>query len=171
MDIYSNYYITQSAGGWSPCIQGNNAYNLRPFNGSVLPNCVGQSVGRFNELMGLGACTYLGNTDARNFMQYCQTQGLSSGMTPAVGACMVWDDGVNGHAAIVEQVNSLTDVVTSESGWNYTTQPIVRSINRTEGNGNWGYNGTFLGFIYLPQPPVPPTRRKLPVWMMIKRRF
>lgn len=40
-DIYSNYYIMQSYGGWSPCIQGNNAHGLRPFAGSVLPNCTG----------------------------------------------------------------------------------------------------------------------------------
>ena len=40
-DIYSNYYIKTTYGGWSPCILGNNAYGLRPFAGSVLPNCVG----------------------------------------------------------------------------------------------------------------------------------
>ena len=40
-DIYSQYYITTAYGGWSPCIEGNNNYGLRPFAGSVLPNCVG----------------------------------------------------------------------------------------------------------------------------------
>lgn len=40
-DIYSNYYIMTSYGGWSPCIEGNNAHGLRPFAGSVLPNCSG----------------------------------------------------------------------------------------------------------------------------------
>lgn len=41
MDIYGPYYIQTAYGGYSPCIEGNNAHNLRPFAGSVLPNCVG----------------------------------------------------------------------------------------------------------------------------------
>lgn len=40
-DINSNYYIRYTYGGWSPCIEGNNAHGLRPFAGSVLPNCSG----------------------------------------------------------------------------------------------------------------------------------
>lgn len=155
-NINSNYYIMQSYGGWSPCVQGNNAHGLRPFAGSVLPNCVGFATGRFNEMMGLGACTYLGSTDAMYFMQFASSQGLATGSVPRVGACMVWDDaaGEGGHVAIVESVVDGDTVTTYESGWNYTTTPIVRSRTRTRnsGAGGWGYGGTFLGFIYPPQP-------------------
>lgn len=153
-DINSNYYIRYTYGGWSPCIQGNNDYGLRPFAGSVLPNCVGFATGRFNEMLGLGACTYLGNADAMNFMNFASLQGLATGSDPIVGACMVWDDysGEGGHVAIVESVVDIDTVTTYESGWNYTTTPIVRSLTRrrSSGIGGWGYSGTFLGFIYPP---------------------
>lgn len=171
-DIYSPYYIQRVFGGYSPCIEGNNANGLLPFPGSVLPNCVGWATGRFNEIMGLNACTYLGSTDAMYFMQFCASQGLQSGMTPAVGACMVWDDanGEGGHVAIVEQVLSNTSVYDSESHWNATSPPLVEYRTRNYGNGNWGYGGTFLGFIYLPQPPapIPQGDSKMPIWMMLK---
>lgn len=155
-DITSNYYIMTSYGGWSPCVEGNNAHGLRPFPGSVLPNCVGFATGRFNELMGLGACTYLGSTDAMYFMNFVVPQDLSVGSDPQLGACMVWDDeaGEGGHVAIVESIIDNDTVTTYESGWNYTVPPIVRSRTRSRnsGAGGWGYGGTFLGFIYLPLP-------------------
>lgn len=174
MDIYSPYYIQRSYGGYSPCIEGNNAHGLLPFPGSVLPNCVGWATGRFNEIMGLNACTYLGSTDAMYFMQFCATQGLQSGMTPKLGACMVWDEHyvgqtrIEGHVAIVEQVLSPTSVRTSESHWNATSLPLVEDNIRNYGNGRWGYAAQFLGFIYLPQPPAPiTTSGKMPIWMML----
>lgn len=169
IDIYSNYYIQTSHGGWSPCIEGNSAHGLLPFAGSVLPNCVGFVVGRFNENMGLNACTYLGSVNANELMQYCVSQGLASGNTPAIGAVMVWDDGIEGHACIVENVNSPTSIDYSESGYNYSVPPIVRTGTRNKGNGNWGWNANFLGFIYPPNQPVPPQdRTKMPIWMMLR---
>lgn len=168
IDIYSNYYIQTSYGGWSPCIEGNSAHGLLPFAGSVLPNCVGFVVGRFNEFMGLNACTYLGSVNANELMQYCITQGLASGSEPAVGAVMVWDDGVEGHACIVEAVNSPTSIDYSESGYNYTSQPIVRTGTRNKGAGNWGWNAQFLGFIYPPHQPIPSGSSKMPIWMMLR---
>ena len=148
-DIYSNYYIMTSYGGWSPCIQGNTANGLLPFSGSVLPNCVGYAVGRFNEMQALGACTWLGSVNANQLVALAQMQGLATGSTPEVGACICWDDGVEGHAAIVEQVIDADTIVTTESGWNYSAEPIVRQYTRTRGlNGNWGYSGTFQAFIH-----------------------
>lgn len=170
MDIYSPYYIQRAYGGYSPCIEGNNDHGLLPFPGSVLPNCVGYATGRFNQVMGLNACTYLGSTDAMYFMRFCATQGLQSGMTPQVGACMVWDDaaGEGGHVAIVEQVVGSNDVITSESHWNATSLPLVETRHRYYNNGTWQYGGAFLGFIYLPQPPAPATTSgKMPIWMML----
>lgn len=126
-------------------------YGLRPFAGSVIPNCVGYATGRFNEYGGQGSCRYLGNTDAMYFMTFVGLQGLTAGLDPRVGACMVWDDaaGEGGHVAIVERVIDNDTVETSESGWNYTTTPIVRTKTRYRSNG-WGYAGAFLGFIYNP---------------------
>lgn len=154
IDINSNYYIMTSYGGWSPCIQGNNAYGLRPFAGSVLPNCVGFCVGRWNELMQLGACTYLASVDAKYLYGVAIGQGCTPSSDPVVGALMVWTNADDGHAAIVEQVINHNKVVASESGWNYTSAPIVRHITRTRGGGDWSSSNTFLGFV-LPPRPIP----------------
>lgn len=151
-DIYSNYYIRYTYGGWSPCIQGNTAHGLQPFPGSVLPNCSGFATGRFNEKLGLGACTYLGNYNGGEFIDVARAQGLATGWDPMVGAIIVWGEpGTEGHVAVVEQVNDNDHIVTMESGWNYVTTPIVRTVNRTRGaNGRWGYSQTCKGFAYPP---------------------
>ena len=154
-DIKAKYYITKENGGWSPCISGNNASGLRPFDGSVLPNCVGWATGRFNELLKLNECKYLGNRNAVDFTKWCDIQGLKYGQVPVVGACMVWGHG-EGHVAIVEKVVSETEVITSESGWSYRSAPIVRSVTRKKGaNGRWGYSYEFLMFIYPPNADIP----------------
>lgn len=161
IDITSNYYITIAEGGWSPCIEGNNAHNLRPFTGSVLPNCVGFAVGRWNEIIGAGNCDYLASVDAKYLYNVAIAQGCQTGTDPAEGALMVWTDTDNeGHAAVVEQVFTRRIVLANESGWNYTAAPIVRSITRIKGTGGWGESSatrSFLGFVYLPGV-VPPKR-------------
>jgi surface antigen len=137
----NKYYIRKANGGYSDAIEGYP----KDANCNVLSNCVGYAYGRFNEIGGWGYCKYLAPVNAENFMQYkgsCKT-----GTTPKLGACMVWQDSGYGHVAIVEKVISNTEVLTSESAWGgsafYTT-------TRKKGNGNWGYGGTFLGFIYNP---------------------
>ena len=146
----NKYYITKSAGGWSDAIQGSP---VDP-DCNVLSNCVGYAYGRFNEICGLGYCKYLRPVNAEMFMQH--KGDLETGMTPRVGACMVWQRGATlngsdgaGHVAIVEKVVNGNEVITSESGWgsnSFWTQ------TRKIGNGNWGQNSsyTFLGFIYNP---------------------
>lgn len=146
----NKYYITKSRGGWSDAIQGSP----RDPNCDVLSNCVGYAYGRFNEIGGYGYCKYLRPVNAENFMQY--KGNLEVGQTPRLGACMVWQKGGTlsnsdgaGHVAIVEQIISSTQIITSESAYGgkafYTT-------NRSKGNGNWGMNSPykFLGFIYNP---------------------
>ncbi len=155
-DIHEKYYIRKANGGWSPCIPGNNQYGLRPFEGSTLPNCVAWATGRFSAKLGLNECKYLGNRNAVDFTKWPAEQGLETGQTPRVGACMVWGHG-EGHVAIVEEVISDTEVITSESGWSYRSEPIVREIRRKKGaNGRWGYSWPFLMFIYPPGSPEPP---------------
>lgn len=151
-DIYSNYYIMRSYGGWSPCVEGNNAYGLRPFSGSVLPNCSGWATGRFNERLGLNDCVWLGSYNGADFIYAATSQGLATGWDPVVGAILVWGDpGSEGHVAVVEQVIDNDHIVTSESGWNYTVAPIVRTVSRTRGSdGRWGYGEACKGFAYPP---------------------
>ena len=113
----NKYYITKAAGGYSSAIKGSPT----DAHCDVLSNCVGYAYGRFNEIAGEGACKYLSPTNAENFIQYAG--GLEVGQTPRLGACMVWQKGATlkgsdgaGHVAIVEQIISPTEIVTSESG-------------------------------------------------------
>jgi LysM repeat protein len=146
----NKYYITKANGGWSDAIKGSPT----DAECDVLPNCVGYSYGRFNEIGGYGYCKYLRPVNAENFMQY--KGSLEVGQTPRVGACMVWQRGATlsnsdgaGHVAIVEKVVSDTQVLTSESAYG---GPAFYTQTRNKGTGNWGMGGnyTFLGFIYNP---------------------
>lgn len=151
MDINSKYYITKSYGGWSPCIQGNTKFGLRPFPGSVLPNCVGYGVGRFNEIAGENNCKWLGNRNASELYDLGISQGLPHGSQPRPGALIVWETSGAGHCGIVERVVDDNYIITTESGWNYVSGPIVRTVQRRKGN-NWEYPGAkCLGFIYQPE--------------------
>lgn len=152
----NKYYITKAAGGYSSAIKGSPT----DAHCDVLSNCVGYAYGRFNEIAGEGACKYLSPTNAENFIQYAG--GLEVGQEPRLGACMVWQKGATlkgsdgaGHVAIVEQIISPTEIVTSESGWK-SKKPFWTQ-NRKKGNGNWGQGSTykFLGFIYNPAVSVP----------------
>lgn len=145
------YYNTKANGGYSNAIKGKPTDK----GCDVLSNCVGYAVGRFNEIGGWGSCKYLSPVNAEKFIQYAG--GLEVGQTPKVGACMVWKKGATldgsdgaGHVAIVEKVNSSTQVVTSESG--YGASNPFWTQTRNKGNGNWGAGSgyTFLGFIYNP---------------------
>ena len=154
-DIRSKYFIRKANGGVSPCIEGNNAYGLRPFAGSVLPNCVGAATAIFNIKAGEDTCKWLGNRNAVDFTKFCDLQGLKHGSEPVDGACMVWGHG-EGHVAVVDKVIDIDTVETVESGWSYRAEPILRRITRKRGNGNWGYSHEFLMFIYPPDKPDEP---------------
>ena len=142
----NKYYIRKAQGGYSNAIYGKPTD--RECN--VLANCVGYAYGRFNEIGGYGYCKYLAPVNAENFIQYkgsCKT-----GMTPKVGACMVWEGkgDLAGHVAIVEKVYDNNHVYTSESGYG-SKNPFWNS-HRYNNNGRWGCNSNykFLGFIYNP---------------------
>lgn len=145
------YYNTKSNGGYSDAIKGSPT----DAGCNVLSNCVGYAYGRFNEIGGYGYCKYLRPVNAENFMQYAS--GLDTGMTPKLGAVMVWRKGATlsgsdgaGHVAVVEKIISNTEVVTSESGWN--SSAFWTKTRKKGSNGNWGASTgyTFLGFIYQP---------------------
>lgn len=157
IDIHDKYYIRKVNGGFSPCIAGNDKYGLRPFAGSVLPNCVGLIVGAYNQYAGADGCPYLGNRNAKEFTIFAEQQKLPTGQTPKVGACMVWGGTGDGHVAFVDVVKDPDTVETLESGWNYRGEPIIRRVTRKRGNGNWGQNYPFLIFIYQPNDKPEPT--------------
>ena len=161
------YYNTKKNGGYSEAIQGSPCENGL----DVLRNCVGYAYGRFNEIVGAGKMVYLAPVNAEKFIDYMnhKTKGVTSGMTPKLGACMVWQAGATkngsdgaGHVAIVEQINADGSIVTSESG--YQAKKAFWTQTRTNANGRWGQGGSykFLGFIYNPAvgdetPIVPET--------------
>ena len=147
----NKYYITKAAGGYSDAVKGSPTDSAC----NVLSNCVGYAYGRFNEIIGEGACKHLRPVNAENFIQYKGT--LEVGMEPRLGACMVWQKGATlkgsdgaGHGAIVEKIVSSTEIVTSESGWG-ASKPFWTQT-RKKGSGNWGQGSSykFLGFIYNP---------------------
>lgn len=154
-DIYSNYYKRRVNGGWNPCVEGNNDYGLLPYPGCVLPNCSGFATGRFNELLSLGDCIYLGNADGGNFMYFAGLQGLETGTKPVVGGAMVWKNSGEGHVAIVEQIISDTEIITSESGWYWTTPPVWDYRTHYFNGGRWHWNSDYIyqGCIYPPGVP------------------
>lgn len=142
----NKYYIRKAQGGYSNAIVGKPTDK----DCNVLSNCVGYAYGRFNEIGGYGYCKYLAPVNAENFMQY--KGSLKTGMTPKVGAVMVWEGAGShaGHVAIVEKVYDNNHVYTSESGWGSST-PFWNQ-HRYNNNGRWGLSSTykFLGFIYNP---------------------
>ena len=148
----NKYYITKAAGGYSDAVKGSP---IDP-TCNVLHNCVGYAFGRFNEIGGYGSCKYLRPINAENFLQY--KGDLEVGLTPRLGACMVWQAGATlngsdgaGHVAIVEKIISDTEIVTSESGWN-AANAFWTETRKKGSDGNWGQgsNYKFLGFIYNP---------------------
>lgn len=153
----NKYYIRKNEGGYSDACLGKPT---DPQN-NVLHNCVGYAFGRFNEIVGDGACNLLRPVDAENFMDY--KGSLETGQMPRVGAVAVWSKGRKGnhadgagHVAIVEKVNGPDSIVTSESGWE-AKKPFWTEA-RTRGDGNWGKKSpySFQGFIYNPAPSCQP---------------
>ena len=159
----NKYYIVQSYGGYSPCIQGNSSN--RYFEGSVLSNCVGAEAGRFNEESKEDGCKWLGNTNAENFVTLAKRQGLKTGTKPVPGAAIVWACGVigkgsdgAGHVGNVEETYNMGGaaanwtIKTFESGWYYRKGEYVTTPTRKRGSGNWGQGSgyNFLAFIYNP---------------------
>lgn len=155
------YYNTPDRNGYAVGIINGNP---REAGNNVLANCVGYAAGRFNEIIGAGYFVYYSYApNAECFYQWAQTYGLHTGSVPKEGAIAVWakgdptngSDGA-GHVAIVEQVKSPSEIITSESGYGCT--PAFWTSHRWKESGNWGAGSDykFLGFVY--QPDTPPVR-------------
>lgn len=144
----NKYYLAQPA-GWNPSILGNPRNRLYP--DSVLANCTGGSVGRFNEL-NRNKCELLGNRYPGGFIPLAKAQGLEIGDTPRPGCIIVMlkSNGLDGHVINVEKVSS-GKYFTFESGWNYPTGRYIenRWISKSS---NYGMSSAyrFAGCIYNP---------------------
>lgn len=113
------------------------------------------TVGRFNEVQQLGACPWLGSVNANQMLNLAISQGLPTGHKAIEGGVICWDDGIDGHCAFIEQVINSSMVLCNESGWNYTSAPIVRARTVHKVGGKWQLSGyTYQGVFYLPGTKV-----------------
>lgn len=155
----TNKYYLKSPAGYNPCILGNPDNRLYP--DSVLADCTGAAVGRFNELIGAKKCKYLGPGYPGDYMRYAKTQGLETGSVPRPGAVcvMLKADGKHGHVFCIEKVSGGRSF-TFESGWNYRKGKYIN--NRwVKAKNNFGMSADYklTGYIYNPNVdpyPVPP---------------
>lgn len=148
-DSKNKYYLKQPA-GWSKCILGNPDNRLYP--NSVLCNCVGYAVSRFNELCRENNDKWLGNRNPGGFIPLAKEQGLKTGDAIKPGCCVVLlkHDKNNGHVLIVEKVSGGSYYI-SESGWGYKKGHFL--TNRwTSKAKNFGMSTEykFAGCIYNP---------------------
>lgn len=137
-------YIHTSKGGYNRCIliTGN----------SCIPNCVGYCWGRWREILGKNHNLSLNN--AENWWGNT-ADGYKRGQTPKLGAVICWRKGKAGvagdgagHVAIVEEIKSNGDIVTSESdygGARFTTRTYTKKSGYYLGSSY-----ALQGFIYLP---------------------
>lgn len=147
----NKYWVHTSKGGLNECIIINSA------TGSCLPNCVGYAWGRFYEITGKRPS--LSKANAENWFGYT-TDGYARSQTPSVGAVICWRKGKAGvsadgagHVAIVEEVKSNGDIVTSNSdygGTRFYTKTITKASGYSIGSAY-----TFQGFILPPGVNTP----------------
>lgn len=139
------HWLHTKNGGLNECIEINNS-------GSCLPNCVGYAWGRFYEFT--GKRPNLSKANAENWYPHT-ADGYNRSQSPAVGAVICWrkgqagngNDGA-GHVAIVEEVKSNGDVVTSNSaygGKRFYMQTVTKASGYSIGDAY-----TFQGFILPP---------------------
>lgn len=137
------HYLHTSKGGLNECIHIGG--------GSCLPNCVGYAWGRFYEITGQRPKLSRANAE----MWYGFTaDGYRRSSTPALGAIICWKKGIvgneadgAGHVAVVEQILSNGDVVTSNSAYG-STRFYTKIYRKSDGYNFGAYE--FQGFILLP---------------------
>ena len=148
-DNKNKYYLKQPS-GWNTCILGNPENRLYPM--SVLANCVGWAVARFNECCRQNNCKWLGNRNPGGFLALARTQGLETGTVVRPGCIIVMlkADNNNGHVIFIEKTSG-GSYYTSESGWDYAKGHYMtnRWIKKST---NYGMDSRyhFAGCIYNP---------------------
>lgn len=141
-------FIHYSKGGYNTCIM------IDKNTGSVLPNCVGYAQGRLLEILGAKAPNWkLPACNAEDWFEQAHKNGLKTGMTPKLGAVVVWKAGQlhnnadgAGHVAVVEEIKNNGDIVVSQSAWG-GSEFYLSTITKASGY-MYNSNRPFLGFIY-----------------------
>ena len=143
----NKFFMTiDEAGGWNDAIVGYPTDSTA----NVLANCVGYANGRLNEIIswirGKDQFPYQLTCNAENFIERAKRLGLKISDTPTLGGILVWQkgglgssDGV-GHVAIVEDIYSENEILTSESS--YAGRAFF-NVNRTNSNGRWGMGSAY----------------------------
>ena len=170
-----------AANGYAP------GYGIAYPNG----NCTWYAYGRYAEVRNNFANLPLGDAGTWYDNATAFNRGdFSLGAQPQLGAIICFKDAVNpvdnpGHVTVVEQINADGSIVVSQSGYNRTggnTYFWTATVNQNnQYRENWytqgGRNYYCQGFIYNdnvapPTPPTPtPTKRKMPLWMMLRHQI
>lgn len=118
---------------------------------SIYHNCTWYAFGRFSEILGKKSELPMG--DAGQWYGKCTA--YKKGKTPKPGAviCFSYPGGGAGHVAVVEEVKSNGDIITSNSAYNHGRDPkkhifYMRTIKKSDGYNAPGMH--FQGFIYQP---------------------
>lgn len=134
------HWIKTTHGGYNKCIV------IDEQTGSVLPNCTGYAWGRFLEENEITDCN-LSRGDAEVWFGNT-SDGYERGQTAKLGAVICWESSQSGgHVAVVEEIKSNGDIVTSNSAYN-GTRFFLETLSPP--NFNRGSAYTFQGFIYSP---------------------
>lgn len=108
-------------------------------------NCTHYSIGRYQEVNGKKCKLQEENADT--FIEQAKKYGYKTGMTPKLGAIIVWKHTTkkNGHVGNVERIYSNSDLDISMSG--YATYLFkIRKVTKKSGYVYSDYK--LLGFIY-----------------------
>lgn len=167
------------------------ANGYAPDYGITYPNgnCTWYAYGRYAEIRQAFANLPLGDAGTWYENATSFNRGdFSAGAEPQLGAivCFKSSSGVYpGHLTVVEQINSDGSIVVSQSGYSssggntyFWTATVRREDQYRE---SWytqdGRDYYCQGFIYNtispvpPTPPTPYTRKKMPLWMMLRYHF
>ena len=175
-ELGNKYYNTSSVGGYyNSTTTGKNDQYPNGYPGlNVLPNCVGQAWGAFNETWyhndpenhPLGTFTRP-RGDAETNIDRAPSVGLSTlppSAKPPLGGLVVWGEGENHVAYIYEVLEDGDAIKVSQSGygnnnpdwlWWYFPNDTSKIYRRNQyGTDHWGYknSGKCLGFI--PNPGI-----------------
>lgn len=160
----NKYYIRQVNGGYNGAIKGYPAVK----GADVLCNCVGYANGRFNEIIGKKKCVYQLTCNAENFIERAKSLGLKVSKEPTLGGILVWQKGSlkksdgAGHVAVVEEIISKNEIMTSESGYGHFA---FKNFHRKNNNGRWGIGA---GYQYRGCIVNPAVTTKKPVSKAVK---
>lgn len=119
--------------------------------GYGMPNCTAYAWGRLYEITGKKHVALHGN--AEEWWAAADNAGLQKGQTPKLGAIICWragnattgSDGA-GHVAVVEEIKSNGDIVTSNSAWKGTNF-YMQTLTKASGY-QYSSNRQLQGFIY-----------------------